>query len=137
MLTTQQFLEQYNKDLARPATAGMLAEGMLLFTESAAARLQAHISCYAYGVVRDMLAYYQAYRPTYVLPTKEELIQKHRFSQYRFPIGRYKTPAENEDHLQLRLATLTHKQLVDWERHPLHIEQATRELPFSMYLVGS
>lgn len=66
-------------------------------------------------------------------------LERFRMSHWNFPLGVYKEPAENEAHLQRRLAKLSPKELRAWEARvaACHIETTTVEFPFALKLSGN
>ena len=66
-------------------------------------------------------------------------LESFRLSHWNFPLGFYNKPADNEYHLQRRLAKLSPKELMAWEaRVAAHkIETTTVEFPFALKLSGN
>lgn len=116
---------------------GYLTEGMLQFDEDSRANWA--------GPFEGGFAYYCVIDNRHLhLPTLAEAAEQHRFSHWIMPdVVRYqqgwKESAQNEEHLQKRLALLSYKDLKQWEINirKMVVEFPTVENPFSLYMCGN
>ena len=117
-------------------TSALVTEGMLVFDDDSACNwggpFEGGCAYYCLADHRNLLG-------TGKLITEGEHRQIHRFATYAMPYGRWKEPAQNEEHLEKRLASLTVKERKEWESHQASwvIENATVERPFSIYMAGN
>lgn len=113
-------------------TSAIVIDGMLKFDEETASSWGGpYEGDYAYFSIKDCRE----------LPGHNKItsIAEHLQRVRLEPFGRFKTPAESEEHLQKRLAELSIKQRKDWEQrlNKWMVDCPTIDKPFALCVCGN
>lgn len=114
-------------------TSAIVVDGMFKFDEETAPSwggpYRGDCAYFALKDCRELAGPYHALKST------AEHLQRIRF----YPFGRFKEPAQSEEHLQKRLAELSIKQRKEWEHRIANwnVDCPTLEKPFALYMAGN